>query len=246
MSSKYRCIGVLAAMPEEVAAITDGLHASEPITRVLFGTSFTIASFLGTEVVIALSGVGKVNAAATAMIMITQFNPDVILNVGVAGGFATTQQLLDLVVAKSVIYTDVDVTALGYAPGQLMDGPSVFSSSSELVNVVKQLEKDGKLAHSVHYGTIGSGDQFVHRGNIDKINHIRSTFPDVICVEMEGAAIGHVCSKQEIPALFIRCLSDIPLIDVNSGTTFLATLQEASRLAAELALMVIMKITEKI
>jgi nucleoside phosphorylase len=63
---------------------------------------------------------------------------------------------------------------------------------------------------------------------------------------MEGAAIGHICHKQGVPAVFIRCLSDIPLVDADNGKTFHDTLHQASKLAADLAVLLIMKITESI
>ena len=58
----------------------------------------------------------------------------------------------------------------------------------------------------VHVGTIGSGDQFIaHSG---KIEELRADIPDLLCVEMEGAAVAQVCHEYGIPYAVIRTISD--------------------------------------
>jgi adenosylhomocysteine nucleosidase len=54
-------------------------------------------------------------------------------------------------------------------------------------------------------GTIASGDVFV--ADAAKKTYIRDTFGAIAC-EMEGVAIGHVCTVNHVPFVVIRAISD--------------------------------------
>jgi adenosylhomocysteine nucleosidase len=51
-------------------------------------------------------------------------------------------------------------------------------------------------------------------------------FPDMVAVEMEGAAIAHTCHHLDVPFVIIRSLSDIA--GKESPTSFDAYLEKAS------------------
>ena len=55
-------------------------------------------------------------------------------------------------------------------------------------------------------GTIASGDQFI--AHPEKIEALRAAIPDLLCVEMEGAAVAQVCHEYGIPYAVIRTISD--------------------------------------
>ena len=55
-------------------------------------------------------------------------------------------------------------------------------------------------------GKIASGDQFV--SHLQKIQELRNEVPDVLAVEMEGAAVAQVCDEHDIPFVVIRTISD--------------------------------------
>ena len=59
---------------------------------------------------------------------------------------------------------------------------------------------------TVHFGDIASGDQFISdKSHRDKI---KEELPEVLCVEMEGAAVAQVCFEYNIPFTIIRTISD--------------------------------------
>ena len=72
--------------------------------------------------------------------------------------------------------------------------------------VGEEAVKEFNLAPSLYFGDIASGDQFVNSD--EKRNEIISLLPDVLCVEMEGAAVAQVCLEFGTPFTVIRTISD--------------------------------------
>ena len=77
-------IGIIGAMDEEVKILLSQLKLNK--IQVKANMRFNFGQLYNTEVVIVKSGIGKVNAAVCAQILIDDFNVDDIINVGVAGG----------------------------------------------------------------------------------------------------------------------------------------------------------------
>jgi adenosylhomocysteine nucleosidase len=72
--------------------------------------------------------------------------------------------------------------------------------------VGEEAVKEFNLAPALHFGDIASGDQFIN--SIEKRDEILSLLPDVLCVEMEGAAVAQVCLEFGTPFTVIRTISD--------------------------------------
>ena len=75
-------IGVIAALPEEAAVIAGAMRESR-VSRSA-GVAVTCGIIGGREVVLAQSGVGKVNAALCAQALISVYAVDCVINTGVA------------------------------------------------------------------------------------------------------------------------------------------------------------------
>lgn len=251
-------IAFIAAMKEELAALvdefspkseTDIIHASEGKVDI------TIIQYKGIKIIAALSGVGKVNSAYTTTVLLVKYHPDIVINVGVAGGFDKAQKILDFAIAESFIYTDVDITNLNFKPGQIMGEPLYFPASEKLNCLIKSLEDDMRTTFSkefqeikekrinFHYGILGSSDQFIYRD--DQVKNIQKNFPNVICVEMEGASIAHVCYKFDTPIVAIRSLSDIAVSKEDNTVDFSNSLEVASKSAAMLSILLVEKISKE-
>jgi len=194
-------IGVIGAMAPEMALLGAALHGVREQTSA--GMTFRVGTLQGKDVVLLQCGIGKVNAAVGAALLIELFHPTAVLNTGSAGGLLPSQTFGDTVVSTSVVHHDVDVTAFGYAPGQIPGLPIEFPSDPELVALA-----DLCLAGVPHTkGVIGSGDVFVHDPLL--IARILSRFPDLCAVEMEAAAIAQACFLSKVPFVVVRALSDI-------------------------------------
>ena len=195
-------IGIIGAMDVEVNKFKEQMIGVS--TETIAGTEFVCGTLWGHPAVVAVSGVGKVNAAICTQTMIMRFEPRFVINSGVAGGIDSSLNICDTVVAESVIQHDMDTSPLG--------DPVGFISGLDLVKIPCDAGLAEKLFESakendIHTisGTIVSGDQFIN-SRIKK-DYLKETFEASAC-EMEAAAIGHTCYKNNVPFAILRTISD--------------------------------------
>ena len=165
---------------------------------------FHLGLFEGQKVVVVKSGVGKVNSAICAQLLIDKFKVSSIIFTGVAGALNKDLEIYDIVVSKDAIQHDVDVTKLGYKRGQIPESDlMIFDADEVLLN--SAIKVGEKFSINVLKGRVLSGDQFI--GSKDKVEDLRSEFSGD-CVEMEGASLAQVCHLNAVPFLIIRSISD--------------------------------------
>lgn len=195
-------IGIIGAMEIEVNKFKEQMIGISEET--ISGTEFICGTLWGHPTVVAVSGVGKVNAAICTQTMIMRYAPRFIINSGVAGGIDPSLNICDTVVANAVVQHDMDTSPLG--------DPVGFISGLDVVDIPTDIELCEKLQlaaeengiHSI-VGKIVSGDQFIN--SRQKKNYLKEAFDAAAC-EMESAAIGHVCYKNEVPFAILRSISD--------------------------------------
>lgn len=194
-----KTVAVIGAMEQEIELLREMM---ENVKAVSFGKFAAYEGELaGKRMVLALSGIGKVNAAVATAWIIREFAPDCVINTGSAGGLGKGLKVGDVVVGTEIAHHDVDVTAFGYVWGQVPQLPAVFVSDGLLVGKAKQAAEVFEGA-----GLIVSGDRFVHSS--EGVAEIRKHFPKVKAVEMEAAAIAQTCHQLETPFVIIRAVSD--------------------------------------
>lgn len=217
-------IGIICAMQIEADGIIALCENVRTTTHAKM--EFTLGTLHGKDVCVVVCGVGKVNAAMCALMLIQKYKPDLVLNSGVAGSLSPIVGIGDIVVATKSVEHDMNSTALGDKQGEITfpDGNMMFfecdrQASTLLASICKKIP-DTKVAQ----GIIASGDIFVSdRKQRFKIN---DRFGALAC-EMEGAAIGHVCVRCEVPYGIIRAISDD--LDENKGMDFVKFCELASK-----------------
>jgi adenosylhomocysteine nucleosidase len=235
-------IGIIGAMEGELSLLKDSMDTAASVKT--GGFEFYTGKIEGKEVTVLLCGIGKVNAAVGCALLIQQFKPDCIINTGSAGGIKPELKVGDAIISSGLIYHDVDVTAFGYAPGQLPKQPQIFPVEEGLVktaeNAVDELKLEKLLPESFNHcrGLIGSGDVFMHEP--ERIAELRRVFPEIAAVEMEGAAIAHCGHLFSVPVLVIRSLSDVA--GVESSVSFDEFLPVASKHSAYIVMRILRKI----
>ena len=192
------------------------------------GIKYDIGTIDNKEVMLMLSGVGKVNAAYTFTTILNNFKIDFVVNIGSAGGVVNNHHVkpLDIVVARKVCYHDVDLTLANRLPGVLPNTPQYFEATLN----DKMLKALDELDLTYHYATIASGDQFVC--DLGKVEYITKTFDDVCAVEMEAGAIAHLCYLKKIPFVVFRSISDVINENEDNQMQFEEYIKQASHNSA--------------
>lgn len=227
-------IAIVAPMQEELDALVRLLPEGRRST--LHGLDLLEIDFAGHVLILARSGVGKVNTAMNATLLLSHHPIDWIVNLGSAGGMRTGQKVLDLVVPDEVLAVDVDVTPLGFAFGQMLGEPEVYTTDDSLRARFTGVAQAWSDMPFVHRGAVGTTDSFVYRP--DQVSLIRERFGEdrVACVEMEGAALAQVCRRFGVPFLIVRSLSDVPADGHGNHLDFPVFLEKAAHNAARLVL----------
>ncbi|MGB6240934.1 MAG: 5'-methylthioadenosine/adenosylhomocysteine nucleosidase, partial [Castellaniella sp.] len=184
---------------------------------------FWVGELDGRNVVLVLSRVGKVAAAATAAVLATQFGVRAMIFTGVAGALAPQVALGDVVVSSEFLQHDMDASPLfprweiplsgiarfqadaALSAGLSRSAREVLADPAALVDDAV-MQSFGLTAPCVHTGLIISGDRFVSTSAESQA--LRNALPDALAVEMEGAAVAQVCHEWGIPFAAVRIMSD--------------------------------------
>jgi adenosylhomocysteine nucleosidase len=214
-----RPTGIMSAMPEELAALVADLE--QPSREEIAGRDFHSGSLYGRAVVLVVSRCGKVAAASTATILIERFGVDAVVFTGLAGAIAPDLRVGDIVIADRLIQHDLDarplfpryqVPLLGVA--EFATDPArtaAAASAARGFDAIAGLGADVATAFAitrpnVRVGMIASGDQFF--ASMEAVADLRARLPDVLAVEMEGAAVAQVCREFALPCAILRTISD--------------------------------------
>lgn len=196
-------IGIIGAMDEELEILLKEMKLER--TEVKANMRFNLGKLYGKDLVVVRSGIGKVNAAVCAQILIDDFSVDKVVNVGIAGGIGKDVYPGDVVVADNLVQHDMDTTAFGDEVGQIPRLDTYdFKCDKELVDKAKNACENIKEQKSF-IGRIVTGDQFIC--NTEKIKWLNEKFEALAC-EMEGGSIAQVCYLNNIPFVVIRSISD--------------------------------------
>lgn len=220
-AKKSATVAIIGAMEQEIELLKNLMH--HPKEESFGSFSFYCGNLFNKNVILALSGIGKVNAAICTAVIIDRFKPDCIINTGSAGGLGEFLHVGDVVVGTLIAHHDVDVTAFGYKIGQVPKMRPAFESAPDLVRAAGKAAKNFAGAR-VHKGLIVSGDQFIN--GAEQVEQIRSKFFGVQAVEMEAAAIAQTCEQLDVPFVVIRAISD--LANEKAGISFEEFLEQAS------------------
>lgn len=193
-------VGIIGAMETEIAMLKEKMDIRQ--TKEIATLMFYEGVLGGIEVVLVRSGIGKVNAAMCAQILIDRFGVEAIINSGVAGALHPDLDVGDIVLATEVIQHDIDASIFGDPRGTIPGlKDSVFQTDRRFLDACCKEKTDYRIMK----GRIVTGDQAV--GDSETKEFLYKEFGGC-CVEMEGGAIAHVCHLNDIPFMIIRAISD--------------------------------------
>lgn len=226
MRSSTPCdFAILAAQDEEVVSILQLAAEKEEFSidgQLYYRVSMPIFADLPRSreihgVVTTVGGMGRVNAAISTSQILAHLNPELILLVGVAGGFASNGiSLGDLIVADRIV---------DYEDQKIRDDDIIyrlkhFEVDADLLDASRRAARDthlptslefsGKPPH-VHFGPILSGDKVFSSERL--VSRFLKIDGDVLGVEMEGAGSAAAVSRLRHGSKFLMIRGVVDLAD---------------------------------
>ncbi|MEM9243537.1 MAG: 5'-methylthioadenosine/S-adenosylhomocysteine nucleosidase [Pseudomonadota bacterium] len=200
-------IGIIAAMPSEITGIIAEIVS--PKQTVISSVTFIEGYIHEKNVVVAYSGIGKVNAAIVTTLMCTHFEPRLLMMTGIAGSLHDQLAIGDVVIATTLFNTE----KLSYPsdsdnlknPINHQKTPLTFSPQI-VNNALHTITKDFKIK----YGSIATSDDFPTRKTI--LEFAIAHKADII--DMEAAAFAQVCWAFNRDYLVIKSVSNSALDEV--------------------------------
>lgn len=203
--SMAKTIGLMGAMDEEIALLLERVENQE--TAVMAGIRFVTGKLHGKDVVVCKSGVGKVNAALAAQLLIDRFEAGAIWFTGVAGAVHPDLDVGGIVISASCQQHDMDVSPLGYPRGTVpYQEVSDYPADPAFIRLAEQACARLCRDHKYIVGRVLSGDQFI--ADRDFVSSVLYGEMEGACVEMEGAALAQVCYMNKVPFVVLRSISD--------------------------------------
>lgn len=190
---------IIGAMPQEVSALRKRMSNEKEykIDDILVYEGL----IANQKTLIALSGIGKVNAAITATTLVKSLPITSIINIGSAGGLHPEQKIGDVIVASKSQYHDFDI-----GDNTNIDERFIFYPSQKYHNTVLEILDKEQIRY--HSGLLVAGDQFIKKDS-NPFKNIQRMFPKAIAVDMESTAIAAVAQQFKIPFVVLRSLSDV-------------------------------------
>jgi len=235
-------IAIMAALREEIDSLLSALRPSDLEPVRVGGREFVHGTLHGEEVVLGLSGCGKVAAAITATQMIERFRPRQVWFTGVAGALWPDLRVGDVVIGDGLIQHDMDARPLFPRFEVPFTGRSRIQADPALIAVLKEAAEGfvrDQLASAVSaatrarlgigtprvvVGDIATGDRFMAAGT--EARALAALVPACACVEMEGAAVAQACAGSGVPFAVLRVISDVA--DEGAGAGFAAFIEGAA------------------
>ncbi len=219
-------IAIICAGDDELAPFLEHIENFNVSERAML--KIYEGTLAGIDVAVLYSGVCKVNAAIAAQILISEFGVKVVINAGVAGGMDVKLDIFDTVIADKCTYHDVaDDILTDFHPWM----KSVyFYSDSHLLALLHKAVRRLSIEDRVFRGSIVTGEAFIDSAGRKEI---KEKFAP-LAVDMETAAIAHVCYVNKIPFIAVRTITDT---EKESGADkFELNCRKASAIAKDITL----------
>jgi adenosylhomocysteine nucleosidase len=180
----------------EWLALCDHLRISNP-SKYIFGEYFEIdhSTIDSLKIVIAKVGWGKISSASATQYAIDRWKPFAVLNIGTCGGLASRVQLHDIVLATSTCIYDLHV--------EIGDPVAEHAFYTTILDIGWL---STELSFPVVLGGILTADSDLM---CSKVPYLLSNFPDAVAADWESGAIAFVVSRNRIPCVILRYVSDL-------------------------------------
>ncbi len=185
-------IGIIVALKSEANAL---LEKMENKSNLFIADKPAYSGKLnGHQVVLVISGIGKVSAGLTTQLVIDKYAPSFILNFGTCGGMNKSVNIKEYYAIDRCCQFDFDLRELDGVPlGYIQEYKTAYFKTD--LTGLDDFEKR----------SLATADRFTNDENdIKTINDIGCSLRD-----MEVGAIAQVCTSNNIPLVMIKGISDV-------------------------------------
>lgn len=227
-------IGILCATPEELSALRAILDLDSGSRR--HGpTEVWLGRHDGDAIALAQAGIGKVNAAAAATVLLSAYGADPLIFSGVAGGLDPELPVGAVLLADGLAIHDYGVVAGGRLTstrsGQIpLGAPELESLAPAPPAVARTLARLAERLQTVvapgpvRLGGIVTADYFLNCSETRAQLHDRFSAQ---AIDMESGAVNQIAEAWGVPLYVIRTLSDL------AGEESHLTYPEMAQMAAD-------------
>ena len=191
-------IGAVIAMQSEADILLDQMKIERSLT--VSGKPVHIGVAFGKQIAVCVCGVGKVNAALGAQLLISKFDVRTLVNFGVAGGLNAGTELCAVYQIDSAVQFDFDLVQLN---GTKMGTLNEYEENYLSLQTFSAPYPKKKL---------GTADRFNDSAD-DYTLLTKELGADIR--DMEGGAIVQAAYAAELPVYSIKAISDV----AGSGST---------------------------
>lgn len=191
-------IGAVIAMQSEAEILLSEMQINRSLT--ISGKTVYVGVAYGKDIAVCVCGVGKVNAALGAQLLVSKFDVEKLLNFGVSGGLNNGTELCQVYQIEAATQFDFDLAQLnGTCVGTLNEYTEPYLS----LNLLNLPYEKRKLA---------TADRF--NDSVDDYNLLSKELKADIR-DMEGGAIVQAAYATSLPVYSIKAISDV----AGSGST---------------------------
>ncbi len=184
-------ICVVIALEDEARKFLTNLKCVKETVKA--GKKVFLGKLENKELVVIVSGIGKVNAALSTQTVIDNYPIDYVINFGVAGGILNVTPAGQLYMVEKCIQYDFDVTSIDDVQiGYIQDYKTAYFDCKTLDISVK------------NKCVLATSDKFTSKQC--EVDIAQSLGANVF--DMEGGAIAEVCKSNSIPFISIKGISD--------------------------------------
>ena len=192
-------IAIICAMDKELKFFVDSIEDIKE--TLILDYKFIQGKINQKEVVIVKCGIGKMASGIVTTLLIEHFNPQMIINSGIAGGYSKDLKPLDIICVTNVGCYDIDMRMDGTVYGAFSNEDRIIQLNEKILN---------KLNYNVIYGTMMSSDYFAsNRTKLDIIFNTHYKDIKVDAVDMESYSVAYLCKKYNKRCVIIRAISDV-------------------------------------
>ena len=201
-------IGAVIAMQSEADILLNEMKISRSLT--VSGKNVYVGNAYGKEIALCVCGVGKVNAALGAQLLVSKFDVKKLLNFGVAGGLNTDTKLCDVYQISYAVQFDFDLVQLN---GTKIGTLNEYEENYLALNKLNASLPAKKLATADRFND--STDDF----------HLLTKVLNADVRDMEGGAIVQTAYATQLPVYIVKAISDV----AGSGSTTKQFLENKGR-----------------